>query len=165
MARRTKEGRQGKRTCPECGGSLRRATRAIDYTYKGETITVKQPGWWCEACDEAVLEPADIAETEPALKALKAKVDGLLTPEEVRACREAIGLSQRRAGDILGGGPRAFQKYESGKVSVSLPMSNLLRVLALQPELLGTIPAATTAGAQKQRRSAPSAPAGSNRWR
>ena len=50
--------------------------------------------------------------------------------------REALGLSQRKAGEILGGGPRAFQKYESGKQAVSVPMSHLLRLLARDPSRL-----------------------------
>jgi HTH-type transcriptional regulator/antitoxin MqsA len=50
--------------------------------------------------------------------------------------REALGLSQRKAGELLGGGPRAFQKYESGKQAVSVPMSHLLRLLARDPSRL-----------------------------
>jgi hypothetical protein len=34
---------------------------------------------------------------------------------------------------LLGGGLRSFQKYESGKVAVSVPMSNLLRLLSVDP--------------------------------
>jgi HTH-type transcriptional regulator/antitoxin MqsA len=55
------------------------------------------------------------------------------------AAREKLRLSQRRAGEVLGGGPRAFQKYESGKQAVSVPMSNLLRLLARDPSRLREI--------------------------
>jgi len=34
------------------------------------------------------------------------------------------------------GGPRAFQKYESGKQQVSVPMANLLRLLKKDPRRL-----------------------------
>jgi DNA-binding transcriptional regulator YiaG len=44
-----------------------------------------------------------------------------------------LRLSQRKAGELLGGGPRAFQKYESGEVMVSAAMSNLLRLLDKDP--------------------------------
>jgi HTH-type transcriptional regulator/antitoxin MqsA len=33
------------------------------------------------------------------------------------------------AGEIPGGGPRAFQKYESGEILVNKPMAQLLRLL------------------------------------
>ena len=34
------------------------------------------------------------------------------SPQEIRRIREKIGLSQVEAGELLGGGPRAFTKYE-----------------------------------------------------
>ena len=45
-----------------------------------------------------------------------------------------LGLSQREAGRIIGGGPNAFQKYESGEILASRAVSNLLQVLARHPE-------------------------------
>ena len=45
----------------------------------------------------------------------KSRID--LAPEEIRAIRERLGLSQVEAGELLGGGPRAFTKYESGTIS------------------------------------------------
>jgi HTH-type transcriptional regulator/antitoxin MqsA len=59
-----------------------------------------------------------------------------LGPAQVR---EKLRLSQGRAGKVLGGGPRAFQKYESGEQAVSVPMSNLLRLLARDPSRLREI--------------------------
>lgn len=38
-------------------------------------------------------------------RASKAFVDEVLGPREVAKVREALGLSQRRAGELLGGGP------------------------------------------------------------
>ncbi|MBX7115564.1 MAG: type II toxin-antitoxin system MqsA family antitoxin [Myxococcaceae bacterium] len=49
---------------------------------------------------------------------------------------EGDHLSQRRAGKLWGGGPRAFQKYEAGTQQVSVPMTNLLRLLARDPRRL-----------------------------
>jgi len=74
-----------------------------------------------------------------AFQELTAEVDGVLGPAEVAEARTALGLSQRKAGELLGGGPRAFQKYESGKQAVSVPMSNLLKLLAKDPSRLREI--------------------------
>ena len=53
-----------KMTCPECGGPLKRETRKIEYTRKGKSVTVDQPGSWCQVCpDEGILEPEDLAAT------------------------------------------------------------------------------------------------------
>jgi len=39
-----------------------------------------------------------------------------LSPDDIRRIRESLGLSQAEAGEVLGGGPRAFTKYESGTI-------------------------------------------------
>jgi HTH-type transcriptional regulator / antitoxin MqsA len=111
-------------------------------------------GWWCADCDEAILDGKALAARERAFLELKAEVDEVLGPQEVTQVREKLGLSQRAAGELLGGGPRAFQKYEAGKQAVSTPMSNLLRLLANDPARLdelrdasksrGSVRAATT---------------------
>ena len=41
-----------------------------------------------------------------------------------------LRISQRKAGEILGGGPRSFHKYENGDVVVSRSMANLLYLLS-----------------------------------
>src|SRR5207253_1735613 len=78
----------------------------------------------------------DLAAADRARAELKAEVQGVLKPDEVRAIRLRLKLSQRKAGEILGGGARAFQKYESGEVLVSKPMTQLLRLLSRDPKRL-----------------------------
>ena len=51
-----------------------------------------------------------------------------------------------QAGLLLGGGKRAFQKYENGDVLPSRAISNLLRLLSNNPALLKTLPAAESTG-------------------
>ena len=123
-------------TCPECGGVMRYETRTEALSYKGHSRTIATAAWWCTKCDEAILTGAPLLAREMAFVELKAEVDEVLSPREVAAVRESLGLSQRKAGALLGGGPRAFQKYESGSQAVSVPMSNLLRLLAKDPARL-----------------------------
>jgi DNA-binding transcriptional regulator YiaG len=54
----------------------------------------------------------------------------VLTPLIIRAIREACGLSQQEAARVFGGGPKAFEKYESGEVSPSSSMTRLLLLAA-----------------------------------
>ena len=60
-------------------------------------------------------------------------------PEEVRAIRESLGLSQVEAGELLGGGPRAFTKYEAGTVKPAAAVVKLLRLLEADPSALATL--------------------------
>ena len=62
-----------------------------------------------------------------------------MTPEEIRDIRVALGLTQVEAGELLGGGPRAFTKYESGSVAPSASVVRLLRILEADPEKLSVI--------------------------
>lgn len=54
--------------------------------------------------------------------------DGLLSSEEIEKIRNSFGLLQRDAAALFGGGPNAFNKYESGEVLQSIPMDRLLRL-------------------------------------
>ena len=56
-----------------------------------------------------------------------------ITPDEIRAIREGLGLTQVQAGQLIGGGPRAFTKYESGIAKPSAALVRLLRVLDADP--------------------------------
>ena len=101
-----------------------------------EEIEDLLPWGFHDDCDEAILDGKALAARERAFLELKADADEVLGPHEVTQVREKLGLSQRAAGELLGGGPRAFQKYEAGKQAVSAPMSNLLRLLANDPARL-----------------------------
>lgn len=122
--------------CPECGGLMQYKKHEDMLEYGGRKRTIKTLGWWCTKCGEAILTGGALVRHERAFLQLKAEVDGVLGPKDVAKVRQALGLSQRKAGELLGGGPRAFQKYESGKQAVSVPMSLLLRLLAQDPSRL-----------------------------
>lgn len=66
------------------------------------------------------------------------KADEML-PEQIRAIREQLGLSQAEAGELLGGGPRAFTKYERGTVKPSASIIKLLRLYEADPALAATL--------------------------
>jgi HTH-type transcriptional regulator / antitoxin MqsA len=63
------------------------------------------------------------------LNRLKTRSEGLLSPEEIRRIRKKLRLSQETAGLVIDGGPRAFQKYESGDLLPSRPISSALMLL------------------------------------
>jgi HTH-type transcriptional regulator/antitoxin MqsA len=109
---------------------MRYETRPEVLMYKDHERTIETLGWWCTQCGEGILTGEPLAAQERAFLELKAEVDQVLSPAEVKRVRTKLGLSQRKAGELLGGGPRSFQKYEAGTQAVSTPMSHLLRLLA-----------------------------------
>ena len=120
--------------CPETGKPMVRDTRPKELSYKGQSATIDMPGWYCHESGESIHTAEDMKVSDAALKELRLEVENLLKPQDVKRIRTKIGLTQREAGTILGGGPNAFQKYEQDTVTVSKPMSNLLRVLERHPE-------------------------------
>ena len=62
-----------------------------------------------------------------------------ITPDEIRAIRHGLGLSQEEAGELLGGGPRAFTKYEAGAVSPAVSIVKLLRLLEANPNAIDAL--------------------------
>jgi len=136
-------------SCHECGSRMVRDVRPDTVTYKRRSMTVQQPGWYCNDCGEVVYESADAAVAESAFVRLKSEVDDILSPDEVQRIRKKLRLSQRRAGSLLGGGPRSFQKYESGTDWVSKAMANLLRLLDHEPGLIEHLVSRTQAGGRR----------------
>ena len=62
-----------------------------------------------------------------------------ISPEEIKKTRQSLGLSQTEAGEMLGGGPSAFAKYENSSVKPSAALVKILRFLQKRPEELAAI--------------------------
>lgn len=124
------------RPCPSCGASMRREELEETVTCQGQSLSYLQPGWHCAECGDGILEGIDNEVHDAALHEVMARARcSPISPLLVRAAREAVGLSQREAGQVFGGGPTAFYKYESGKATPSEGMANLLRLALERPEL------------------------------
>ena len=67
------------------------------------------------------------------------RTDPSITPDEIREIRRGLGLSQVEAGELLGGGTRAFTKYEAGTVKPRASVVRLLRVLEANPDALASL--------------------------
>jgi len=67
------------------------------------------------------------------LNLLKARAEKRLTPDAIKRIRKKLGLTQKQAGLIVGGGPNAFQKYESGEILISHAATSALLLLDKDP--------------------------------
>lgn len=127
--------------CPQTGLPMVRGVRPLTITYNGQSATIDMPGWYCDKSGESIHTGEDMAVSDRALNRLKAAVEGLLAPEDVRRIRKALKLTQKEAGLIIGGGPNAFQKYESGEILVSKAMTSALLLLDQNAEGLKVLKA------------------------
>ena len=115
---------------------MHRGVRSIELTYKGESITFEMPGWYCDQSEEGIHTGTDMKISDRVLNRLKARVEGLLEPEEIKRIRKKLHITQEIAGLLIGGGPRAFQKYESGDLLPSRAINSALVLLGHNPESL-----------------------------
>lgn len=125
--------------CHVDGAEMVRDVRPAQFSYKGQTLTVDMPGWYCTKCNESVHSMADMKVSDRALNVMKARCEGLLEGSQVKRIRKKLGLTQAAAGEIIGGGPKAFTKYERGDVLTSRAVTNLLKVLDAVPGALNIL--------------------------
>jgi HTH-type transcriptional regulator/antitoxin MqsA len=116
-----------KQECEICGEHAAiHEIRPAEYTYKGQSFTIEQPAIWCNVCGEAVISGEDNMGTAVDMQTEKAKIDGILPPLSIKQVREDLGLTQKEAGNIFGGGVNAFSRYERGINPPSQALSLLL---------------------------------------
>jgi len=118
-----------------------RAVRPMTLAYKGESLTIDMPGWYCDASDESIHSGEDMKVSDRALNLLKARVEALLEPADIKRIRKKLRLTQAVAGELIGGGPRAFQKYETGDLLPSRAVSSALLLLDRDPPALSALSA------------------------
>jgi HTH-type transcriptional regulator / antitoxin MqsA len=118
---------------------MQRGTRPMTLEYKGARATFDMPGWYCDVSNESIHTGEDMKVSDRALNRLKAATEGLPFPEEIKRIRVKLGLTQEAAGKLIGGGPRAFQKYEAGDLLPSRAIGSVLALLDRDPTGLSVL--------------------------
>lgn len=68
-----------KKHCPLCGkNTYYHDVRPFKLTYKGETLTIQQPCFWCDSCGEGIIDGNDRKSTRETIQVWRSKIDGLL---------------------------------------------------------------------------------------
>lgn len=124
--------------CPICGeGNLVRNVIEESFEYKGQEIVIPDyVVFHCENCEESIVESNTLKTSEKIIRDFHRHVDGLLTSDEIKKIRKSFGFTQEVFGNLLGGGAKGFARYETGKVTQSKAMDNLLRILDAHPVVL-----------------------------
>lgn len=115
---------------------MHRAASPLTLAYRGESLTFDMPGWCSGQSAEGMHTKEDMRASDRTLNRLEARAEGLLEPEAIRRIRERLGLIQQQAGELIGGGPWAFQRYGVGNLLPSQTFSSALRLLDRYPQAL-----------------------------
>ena len=119
---------------PETGKVLHRDVRQQTVSVGSLSRVVEVPGWYPDDDSDSIHSGADLKAANDAFVALRAAY-----AERVRTVRKRLKLTQEEAGRIIGGGRRAFQKYESGATPPSDAAVGLLEILDRHPEEVETL--------------------------
>jgi HTH-type transcriptional regulator / antitoxin MqsA len=128
--------------CPVCfGAELLRYTRDLPYIYKGEkTVISAVTGDFCPACAESVLDASESERVMREMLDFNRQVNSAaVDPGFIANVRKKLGLDQRQAAELFGGGVNAFSRYETGRTKPPLSLVKLLKVLDRHPDLLHEI--------------------------
>ena len=133
--------------CPNCEQETeqRPVRRLAELDIRGETIPVEVEYQHCETCGEDFEVPRpDYDPLEAAYREYRRR-QGMLQPEEIRAFRKTLGLTQGELSRLLGIGIATLNRYENGALqsaahdqSIRLCMrpANLLRILEQKPDVV-----------------------------
>jgi HTH-type transcriptional regulator/antitoxin MqsA len=124
------------RACPICGQIMKQHTGTYTYVWpEGSSLAESHfdnADWeTCEQCDEEYLS----GELVSRIEAQRYVVDGLLTPAEIKAVRERVGLSQVAMAKRLGVGEKTYARWETGLCVQNRSMDNLIRIADQDPDI------------------------------
>jgi HTH-type transcriptional regulator/antitoxin MqsA len=95
-------------------------------------------GWRCENCGEVEFDAASAKRYAAAGDALVLRHRAKQS-QEIRIIRRKLGLTQREAARLTGGGHNAFSRYERGEATPMPAVLNLFRLLNKHPKLLADL--------------------------
>ena len=124
--------------CPVCGAAeLIHDIRDLPYIYKGETTLIGAvSGNFCPACAESILNAVQSDRVMREMGAFLRQVSAaIVDPGFITRVRNKLGLDQREAAEIFGGGIHAFTRYENSQTKSPLALVKLLKVLERHPDL------------------------------
>ena len=119
---------------PETGKVLRRGVRSQTVSVGSLSRTVDVPGWYPEDDSDSIHSGVDLKLLTAAYEELR---DAYAA--RVKSVRKKLRLTQEEAGRIIGGGRRAFQKYESGATAPTEAAVGLIEILDRHPEEVETL--------------------------
>jgi putative zinc finger/helix-turn-helix YgiT family protein len=89
------------------------------------TISVEVPAQFDEELQDYILDGATMAEIDR----VKARHMGLLSPKEIKALRDRLGVTQKEIAELLQIGAKSWSRWENGRERPSRSMNILMRAL------------------------------------
>ena len=120
--------------CVECGhATLTEQVVSFEFRHGQKTATIQDSQTVCGSCGTVSYVGEQASRHELAVAAKIREMDGLLSPEELRAIRLKYAFRQTDLEAMLSVGPKTWTRWERGKVPQSKAADTLIRVLSTNP--------------------------------
>ncbi|MEI9600317.1 type II toxin-antitoxin system MqsA family antitoxin [Moellerella wisconsensis] len=117
-----------KNLCPICGdGILQQKVTTTTREFNGKQGIIALHYSECSECGCETASEKDMKLNTRNMNKFKKQCLGLLTGKELLSIRNELGISQKEAADVFGGGSNSFTKYEHDDVIQSVAMDRLIR--------------------------------------
>lgn len=120
--------------CPICGHEAMEVRERREIQVGARRVMVDDTRLRCPHCEEEFYRPGALEDLQRQAAARVRAEEGLLTPDEIRAIRQGLGLTQAAFEKLLGVGPKTVVRWERGTVFQSRAIDSLLRVVGQIPE-------------------------------
>jgi HTH-type transcriptional regulator / antitoxin MqsA len=124
--------------CPMCdfpGAEERTYSETV--VHEGRKIEVKGVRHYvCPKCDSEFMDDQQSRQNLVLAQSALGETPRYVLPNQIKQWREQIGLTQREAAMLFGGGINAFSKYENGTIVQTDAMDNLLWITMRYPGLI-----------------------------
>ena len=120
--------------CSLCGGTIRLVQEPVSVRVGERAVIVDFSHRKCDSCGETFHRPEELRALRQKAAATLRQEEGLLTPDEQRDLRMALGISQTAMDDLIHAGRKTTARWEAGTVCQSGAADTLLRILKDVPE-------------------------------
>ncbi len=126
--------------CPICRvGHLSHRTKRVVIDLAEYERVMEQPGFWCNHCEEGIINGDDLMATDAQMQEFRAYVREQHAKNlgyDLMMIRRRLKLTQLEAAKLAGGGKNAFSRYERGQAKPVAAVVNLFRLLDKHPDLI-----------------------------
>jgi len=123
--------------CPNCGTLMQPRTAELGFVVNGENVPVPDaPHLACPSCHEIVFRYEDSKVLQERAIEIYRQKHALFSAAEIRALRQALGLTQAQFAELLHLGLNTVSRWEAGRNVQNEAMDVLLRLVRDVPATL-----------------------------
>lgn len=108
---------------------MQEVTEPTVIRFPGRSVRVPATFLRCGACGKELWRPEQVEAAHRAAATIVRQTENLLMPEEIRAIRKDLKLTQGKFEELIGAGKKTVTRWETGEVFQSRVADEIMRVV------------------------------------